>query len=105
MASAKQFLGNGTATNKLVAKEFKNGSKQKIVAVEVKETPGSKEPCIAVQFKGSQLWVRVNATSIRKLTPKLGDETDDWIGKDVMITLTQQSVKGNDATVLLLAPS
>lgn len=105
MASARQFLGNGTASNKKIAEAFKNGAKTKILVAEVKETPGSKEPCIAVKCKGSELFIRVNSMSLNQLIPKFGDETDDWIGKDVTLTFVKQLVKGSEQVCLYIAPA
>lgn len=97
MASAKMFLGNKASANSEVASAIKNGSKLKIVEVDTKEIGGKSEPALAIRVQGFELWVRVNKPSIKNLIPKFGDDTDKWIGKQVIIT--------HKATVMMGQPA
>jgi hypothetical protein len=105
MASAKQFLGKGTMSNKRVAEMVKSGTKLRILEIQVKETPGSKEECLAFRPKGYETWIRINASSVAKLANTYGDDTDDWTGQDVVLEYTKQQVKGSDQLVFTLRPA
>lgn len=105
MASAKQFLGNKTLSNAKIAAQVKKGTRCKILEVEIKEAPVTKEPVIAFRVKECDGWIRVNVTNLVKLSTAFGDDTDTWVGKSVTIDHFSGDVMGKMQIQLAITPA
>ena len=104
MASAKQFLGNRTMGNAKVAAQLKGNPVVKILEIEVKEAPVSKEEVLAVKVKGCDGWIRVNPTNLQKWITAWGDDTDNYVGKSFKLVSFQSEVMGKMQTQFTMDP-
>jgi hypothetical protein len=53
---------------------------------------------------GNKKLITINNTSLKNLQEKYGYESEDWIGKEVRVTISQQSVRGSMKKVMILSP-
>lgn len=70
------------------------------------ETPFGREVFqITVELpNGEEKTLTMNRTSIRNISKEYGDDTKEWIGKQAVVTIVQQNVRGNLKDVIYLNP-
>ena len=104
MASAKQFLSNKTAPNAKVAVKIKSGQKVKITDTDTKVRCGTETECLAFKCKEFEGWIALNNTSLLLLIDAWGDDSEEWHGKSVKLTIVDKNVSGEMKKEITVSP-
>ena len=109
----KQGKGRGNQMKRTIksnwigSKELRNGDVYVIVneAIDVLGKYGTQLAAVMrAPNGGAEGLVRINGTSEKALIRAYGDETADWVGKEVKIVLKEMNVRGRMMDVIVLEP-